>query len=170
MDAEQEWGRSVFASMTALTRAIEALHAGEWVQRASGVALDRALHPVVASVGERGSARISDIARDLGLTVPTVSRHVAQLLERGLLERVSTTADRRTTVVRLSARGRAVRSQLRRAWVDILGLATQDWADDERRAFEDLFARFAQGLRTAQPGRNGRGRVVRVEHGDSAQA
>jgi DNA-binding MarR family transcriptional regulator len=60
----------------------------------------------LATVEERGSVRIGDLAEAEGVSAPTATRLVASLEEAGLLSRTTDPADRRTSYVALSEAGR----------------------------------------------------------------
>jgi DNA-binding MarR family transcriptional regulator len=109
------------------------------------VTLERALHPVVFVIGDRGVARINDLATDLGLEASTVSRHVSKLVERGLALRAVDASDRRAIAVRLSKKGALVRERLTEAWESMLADAmTVSGIDHER--FGADFVSVADGM------------------------
>jgi DNA-binding MarR family transcriptional regulator len=56
---------------------------------------------------------ISDLARHLGVSVPTMSKSIAVLESRGWVERWADAADRRQSIVRLTPEGRRVTSAMR---------------------------------------------------------
>jgi DNA-binding MarR family transcriptional regulator len=59
-------------------------------------------------------ASMSDLARHLGVSVPTVSKSIDVLADRGWVERWVDPSDRRHTIVRLSAEGRRVTAAMKR--------------------------------------------------------
>ena len=67
--------------------------------------LDRASYLILRILDERGPASISALAAALGLDGSTVTRQVATLARRGLIERARHPADRRLAIVRASATG-----------------------------------------------------------------
>jgi DNA-binding MarR family transcriptional regulator len=79
--------------------------------RQSDQHLEPAHAGLLAKIGE-GPCRISDLARHQCVQVPTISRSVSVLVQRGLVERWIPETNRRTTMVRLSRRGRSVLSRL----------------------------------------------------------
>lgn len=62
---------------------------------------------ILANLANGGPRRISDIAREEGIRMPTASNSLHQLEERKLVERVRDTADRRGVRVQLTDAGRA---------------------------------------------------------------
>lgn len=61
-----------------------------------------------------GPAAMSELARHLAVSAPTVSKSIAVLADRGWVERWIDPADRRQTFVRLTAEGRRVASSMKR--------------------------------------------------------
>lgn len=91
-------------------------------------------------------ARAQDLARVFGLDKSTVSRQLAGLVRRGLVERDEA---RRVQVTPVGAR--LVRST-RAALLDLLDDRVADWTLQERRTFADLMRRY----NAAQPEDAGR--------------
>jgi len=66
---------------------------------------------VLAQLGSEGERTVGDLARELGLSLPAASKLTRDLEDHGLVERREDPADRRRTVVALSAgTGRRLRS------------------------------------------------------------
>jgi DNA-binding MarR family transcriptional regulator len=61
-----------------------------------------------------GPAATSELARHIGVSVPTVTRSIDVLVNRAWVERVANPADRRHTIVRLTAAGRRVTVAMKR--------------------------------------------------------
>ena len=61
-----------------------------------------------------GPTATGELARHLGVSVPTISRSIDVLVERGWVERVANPADRRHTIVRLTSKGRRATETMRR--------------------------------------------------------
>ena len=62
----------------------------------------------------RGPCTMSELARHRGVGLPTISKSVEMIVRRGWAERWIDKADRRQTLVRLSARGRRVLNDYRK--------------------------------------------------------
>jgi MarR family transcriptional regulator, multiple antibiotic resistance protein MarR len=71
---------------------------------------------------------ISELARAKAVSLPTMSKSVDMLARRGWVERCADDADRRQTLVRLTADGRRILAACRRRFEDLLAvkLATLD--------------------------------------------
>lgn len=67
----------------------------EQMVREAGIALDRALFPLLVMIERLGPIGIVDLAARVGRDYTTVSRQVSKLEELGLAERQESTTDRR---------------------------------------------------------------------------
>lgn len=85
---------------------------------------------------------MSDLARRLGLDPSTMSRIVAMMVARGWLEQTRSDADRRVTLVALSADGaelsRQLEHDLEQRLETILGDLEGDGLESLNRSLEDL--------------------------------
>ncbi|EQD35805.1 Bacterial regulatory protein, MarR, partial [mine drainage metagenome] len=92
--------------------------------------------------GERGPARISEIASRFSLTAPAVTQIVDQLERRGFVERQRSERDRRAVIVHITPSGEEllhlVRQQRRAAAEAFLTRLT----DDERAVLERILHRL----------------------------
>ncbi|MDO5077583.1 MarR family winged helix-turn-helix transcriptional regulator [Corynebacterium sp.] len=61
---------------------------------------------IMTRLAENGPSRINEVARREGIRMPTASNALHQLEQRGMIERLRDTADRRGVRVRLTALGR----------------------------------------------------------------
>ena len=114
--------------------------------------IDPAMMFVLHQVSARGSVRVSELARFMGLDVSTASRHTRQLQDGGYLARTGDPDDRRAFQVRLTRRGRAALDQAMRARAVVVDRATADWPDDDRATLTTLMTRLADSLdRLAAP-------------------
>lgn len=97
----------------------------------------------------RGPSTIGELARHKAVSLPTMSKSVEMLVRRGWVERVADEADRRRTLVRLSAAGRRVLADSRRRSEDLLaeklaGLTALE-RDQLRASLQRVRAALAQG-------------------------
>ena len=79
-------------------------------------------------------ASLSAVADHLDLSLPTVSRMVNGLVERGYMQRRSSEDDRRHVSLSLRARGQAVMRQARNATQDFLMQKLRHLTADQRQA------------------------------------
>ncbi len=91
-----------------------------------------------------GPLRIKDLAVHLRLDSTTVSRHVDDLVRRGLVVREPDTRDGRVTLVHLSARAVELLDDAEVERRGKLRDGLQDWSPSDRAAFVRLLSRFVQ--------------------------
>jgi len=70
----------------------------------------------ILEIGAAGELNLKDLAARLGLDNSTLSRTVESLVQEGLAERTPSKEDRRATVIRLNAKGRAARDRINSTW------------------------------------------------------
>ena len=105
---------------------------------------------VMAALGRFAPLTASDVGRRIVMDKVAVSRAVARLLKRGLVERQPDRADRRRVSLRLSARGRSVHARIVPLALDYQARLYGALSADERHQFDDLSDRLfihAQALR-----------------------
>ena len=97
---------------------------------------------VMAALGRFAPLTASEVGQRIVIDKVAVSRAVAGLMGRGLVERATDRTDRRRASLRLSARGRAMHAR-----IVPLALAYQErlyeaLAPEERRSFDSLIERL----------------------------
>ncbi|MTE12727.1 MarR family transcriptional regulator [Nocardia sp. CT2-14] len=92
-----------------------------------------------------GPKRSGALAEALYSDASTISRQVAGLVKRGLIERCADPADGRVSVLDVTDAGREVAAQLRARRNDSLRHILTDWAPGERDIFAELLRRFVDG-------------------------
>jgi len=110
---------------------------------------------VLFTVTRCGPIGMSELAREEDLNPTMLSRIVARLVERGLLERAQDPDDRRAAVVRATEAGVALRDETRRARTDALAreIEALDPADAEAlRAALDVLEGLAERLKRRPAG------------------
>lgn len=139
-DAEPTPHQSLERELTALFR--------RW--RGNATRLSRAIHPDLDAAGygvltfldDAGPLRASELTVSLGLDKSTVSRHIARLVELGLVERRADSADRRAQTLSVSTMGRTrlveIRALRRLRWESDLSR----WPREDVVALAELLGRF----------------------------
>lgn len=108
---------------------------------------------VMAALGRFAPLTASDVGQRIVMDKVAVSRAVAGLMQRGLIERAADRADRRRASLRLSARGRTMHAR-----IVPLALTYEDrlydvLSTEERRSFDALTERlFAHAKRLRHSG------------------
>ena len=100
----------------------------------AGVALDRALFPLLARVERRGPLGIKELAELCGRDYTTVSRQVARLEELGLVARQVNTVDARVKEAVITDAGRTMTQALDGAREKLITALLADWSAEIGRA------------------------------------
>jgi DNA-binding MarR family transcriptional regulator len=114
--------------------------------RIDGDTVDPSQAAILYSLSCRGAVRVGDLAESMRLDASTVSRHVHQLQEHGLIRRDPDPADGRASIVDVTDEGRAaLRATFdqRRAFVTE---AMAGWAPDDRERLRDDLLRLTADL------------------------
>ncbi|WP_431958294.1 MarR family winged helix-turn-helix transcriptional regulator [Nocardia lijiangensis] len=98
-----------------------------------------------------GPMRSGALAEAVFSDASTVSRQVAQLVERELVRRTADPADGRATVLEVTERGREVAEQIRRRRHDNLTRVMAEWTPDNRALFAGLLRQFVDDFERARP-------------------
>ena len=125
-----------------LRRTLEAV----WSRGYGDGPVDRYTYPVLVLLHEHGPLGLGELASRLGLTKPTMSRHVARL---GGATLVTTRPDRRDTravTVVLTPEGAERVEQVREARRRTLQTVLADWSQADSEALAHLLARLNTDL------------------------
>ena len=126
------------------TTAIHALRAARAADSESGLSPERlSLLSVLVYAGPR---TMSQLARAEQVTRPAITRIVSALEAAGLATREPVAGDRRTTLVRATAAGRAVLEKARRRRVETLATLLQAATPDELDLVSRALAVVRRGL------------------------
>jgi DNA-binding MarR family transcriptional regulator len=104
------------------------------------------LFGVLSRVRELQPVRVSDVAQHMDYERSTVSRHVAELTELGLVERAANPDDGRVVILRLTPKGQRLIDRVYDAWLALLADSTADWSPADRKTFLRLLTRFDGSL------------------------
>lgn len=124
---------------------------GVMLERA-GLALERALFPLLILIQRLGPIGVVDLAGRVGRDHTTVSRQVARLEELGLVERRAGQVDRRVREAVVTPKGQAAADAVDAARGR---MAVQLFADWSQADFDDLvrlMRKFADGMEAAAEG------------------
>jgi DNA-binding MarR family transcriptional regulator len=87
------------------------------------------------------------LSEDLGLSLPAVSRAVDGLVQRGAVKRQEDPSDRRSKLVNVSARGRAIYERVVRVRVAGVERFVESLEPDDRDALGAALGPIVEGLR-----------------------
>jgi DNA-binding MarR family transcriptional regulator len=115
-------------------------------QRQPGDEIDYSAFPLLKLLTHQGPMRLSAVAQVLGLDASTVSRHVRQLEDRGLLERTGDPDDGRASRVAVSAQGNECLTKGFETRRHLLTTALDGWTEEERETLRSLLQRVVEAL------------------------
>jgi DNA-binding MarR family transcriptional regulator len=99
---------------------------------------------VMAALGRFAPLTASDVGQRIVMDKVAVSRAVAGLMTRGLVERATDRADRRRASLRLSARGRAMHARIVPIALAYEARLSEALSPGERRSFDALTDRLLE--------------------------
>ena len=97
---------------------------------------------VMAALGRFAPLTASDVGQRIVMDKVAVSRALAGLMKRGLVERATDRSDRRRASLRLSARGRAMHARIVPLALDYEERLYEALTAEERRQFDALTGRL----------------------------
>ena len=109
---------------------------------------DRAALVLLFPLERLGPLRQGALAELVHADPSTVSRHVAQLVERGLVQRAADESDGRASRLVVTDAGLAAIAALRRERESHLERVTAGWSPEELATFTDLFGRLLDDITT----------------------
>jgi DNA-binding MarR family transcriptional regulator len=115
----------------------------------AGIAIDRALFPLLVRIGVAGSLGVVELAQLVGRDHSTVSRQTAKLEELGLIARRHGKRDRRVREAAITAEGRRAVRAITAALRRLLGRLLADWSEEDRQALARLNRKLADAMRAA---------------------
>jgi DNA-binding MarR family transcriptional regulator len=125
----------------------------EFLVRAAGIRLERALFPVLISVERVGPVPLVELAQRLGRDYTTVSRQVSRLEEMGLVEREVLADDRRVRKVAITAKGKAMTDRVDAARERLARKVFAEWPRQDVTELMRLMRRLADALDALPPRR-----------------
>ncbi|GGK78978.1 hypothetical protein Sme01_22330 [Sphaerisporangium melleum] len=109
---------------------------------------------LLAVLRRQGDLRMGELAECSGVDQSVITRHVADLQERGWAERVPNPRDGRSWYVRLTADGERVIDEMAAHARRVLAVTLDDWTDQDVTELSRLLARLRAGFdaRPVRPG------------------
>jgi DNA-binding MarR family transcriptional regulator len=118
----------------------------EVMVREAGIALDRALFPLLVVIERRGPIGVVDLADRVGRDYTTVSRQVAKLQSLGLVKRQAGTTDRRARLTIVTPKGKAMTDAVDAARERIGRAIFADWEERDVEGLVRLMRKFADAV------------------------
>ena len=113
---------------------------------------DRAALVLLFPLERLGPLRQGALADLVHADPSTISRHVATLVERGLVRRVADESDGRASRLVVTEAGSAALRELRRERESHLERVTADWSPEDLATFTAMFGRLLDDITTSLPG------------------
>ena len=139
--------RALGEQMPRFTRLIHGIKA----QHTAEGGRDRAALVLLFPLDRLGPLRQSALAEAVHADPSTVSRHVALLVERGLVRREADASDGRASRLVVTAAGRSELEHLRAEREAYLRQVTADWTPSDLATFTELFERLLDGIAATLP-------------------
>jgi len=124
----------------------------EAMVRAAGIALDRALFPLLVMVERLGPIGVVELADRVGRDYTTVSRQVAKLESLGLVDRQGSAADRRVREAAITAKGKSMTDRVDAARERMGRAIFETWDKREVEELVRLMRKFAEALKAEPEG------------------
>jgi Transcriptional regulators len=112
--------------------------------REAGVNLDRALFPLLVTIGRKGPIGVVELANQTGRDYTTVSRQVAKLESLGLIVRRPSAADKRVSEASITEQGLEMTARIDAARERIATQLFASWSEEEVQTLVRLLRRFAE--------------------------
>lgn len=117
--------------------------------REAGLALDRALFPLLVRIGSCAALNVGVLAEQVGRDQSTVSRQTAKLADLGLIRRRASSTDRRAREAVITAEGRRLIQAITAARRRLLDRLLADWSAADVQALARLNRRLADAMKAA---------------------
>jgi len=116
--------------------------------REAGIALDRALFPLLVVIERRGPLGVGELADLVGRDYTTVSRQVAKLESLRLVARRASKGDKRVREATITAKGRTMTDALDAARERLGSILLANWTKKDLQTLARLLRRFANDLQS----------------------
>jgi len=138
--------RELHAAMLSIVDAMNRPGNDQGLIGEAGVALDRALFPLLVRIERLGPIGVVDLAARVGRDYTTVSRQVAKLQSIGLVKRQAGSADRRVHEAVVTREGKAMTDALDAARDRLARRFFSKWSKRDLSELVRLVGKFAQQI------------------------
>jgi len=119
--------------------------------REAGIALDRALFPLLVGIARCGPVGVVELADRVGRDYTTVSRQMAKLESLGLVKRGASAADRRVREAVVTAKGKAMTGRVDAARERFARSIFATWDARDIDELVRLMRKFADAVKDEPP-------------------
>jgi DNA-binding MarR family transcriptional regulator len=141
--------RALHTSLLEIVSAMNRPQRDEVLIKEAGIALDRALFPLLVGIERFGPIGVVDLAERAGRDYTTVSRQVAKLESLGLVTRQGSAADRRVREAVITPKGKAMTNLVDSARDRIGRAIFENWDARDVNELVRLMRKFARALNEA---------------------
>lgn len=142
----------IASALIELTGLLNSPRQDEVLLGVAGVALDRALFPLLVRLSAAPAMSIAQLADQAGRDPSTVSRQIAKLEQLGLVKRPSTREDMRVRAAAITRSGARAVAAITDARRKLLTELMQDWSAAEQQMFPLLLQKFTDAMKIKQNG------------------
>jgi DNA-binding MarR family transcriptional regulator len=143
--------RELHAALLDIVSAMNRPQRDEALIKEAGIALDRALFPLLVGIRRFGPIGVVELADRAGRDYTTVSRQVAKLKSLGLVKRQAGAADRRVREAAITPKGKAMTDLVDAARERIGRAIFRTWEVHDVDQLVRLMRKFADALNDKQP-------------------
>lgn len=147
--ADEPWADELGEQLSRLQRVRERTKAQ--ISAMAHDQLDVAVYTALWRLAADGPMRASALAEALYSDPSSVSRQVAQLVEKGLVRREADPVDGRASILVVTDSGHDAAETMRRRRNENLGRVIADWSENDRARFVALLDRFVDGYERRRP-------------------
>jgi DNA-binding MarR family transcriptional regulator len=112
----------------------------------AGTAGDSRLYLLLNLLNDRGPTRAADLLESVAVDQSTLSRQLAALVERGLVQRETDPTDGRAARIVVTPLGKKTIGSARAAWQETLAALMAGWSADDRVALLRLLGKLSADL------------------------
>ena len=141
---DDEYFRHLDTQLTAVIRL--ARHPRLTERMGAGTAGDSRLYLLLNLLHDRGPTRAADLLEAVAVDQSTLSRQLAALVERGLVQRDTDPTDGRAARIVVTALGDKTISSARAAWQETLADLMAEWSPEDRVALLRLLGKLSGDL------------------------
>jgi DNA-binding MarR family transcriptional regulator len=139
--------RQLHAALLDIVSAMNRPQRDEALIKRAGIALDRALFPLLVGIERFGPIGVVELADRVGRDYTTVSRQVAKLESQALVQRQGSAADGRVREAVISPKGKAMTNRVDAAREKIGRAIFETWDSRDIDELVRLMRKFADALR-----------------------
>jgi len=139
---------AIAAALLELTGCLNSPRQDEVLLREAGVALDRALFPLLVRLSAASPMSVSKLAERAGRDPSTVSRQLAKLERLGLVSRPTAREDLRVRDAAVTKAGLRTVAAITAARRKLLSELLRHWPAEDREALPRLLQRLADAMKS----------------------